>query len=304
MSKSFNNRNKVFGINTWHLLCLLPLVIFSFYKNGIKVFLTGQISMFTALQYLFIPVIIVLLSYVFETYFFVGKKEKRDLSDVVNSFVPYANLLCYLLCGPNDKLYIIIPLILIIDIIMKLIDGKFTINRVALFNCILFGILVALGLYNHGNLYEINADMQNVTLWESFIGFRIGEIGTISNLLVIVSFIILLFNKYYKKDIAIVALITYITFSVFFILMGTLNVNDVLANTFNSGILFAIVFVLTLSDSTPVLAGGRSIYAILFGILSAIFINVYNLYIGIYFIILGLSIISPMINKLKISLYK
>ena len=86
--------------------------------------------------------------------------------------------------------------------------------------------------------------------------------------------------------------------------MGTLNINEVLDNTFNSGIIFAIVFVLTLSESTPILSGGRSIYAVLFGILSAIFINVYNLYIGIYFIILGLSIISPMINKLKISVYK
>lgn len=298
------SKNKVFGINTWHLLCLLPLVLYSFYKNGIKVFISGQISMFTALQYLFIPMVIVTVSYLFEVYFFVGKKDKKDLNDVTNSFIPYANLLCYLVCGPNDKLFIIIPLIFVIDIIMKVIDGKFTINRVALFKSLLFGILVLIGAYNNSNLYEVNASMQNVSLWNAFVGMRVGEIGTISNLLVILSFIVLLFNKYYKKDIAIIAFITYIIFSLFFVLMGTLNINEVLDNTFNSGIIFAIVFVLTLSESTPILSGGRSIYAVLFGILSAIFINVYNLYIGIYFIILGLSIISPMINKLKISVYK
>ena len=120
---SSRSKNKVFGINTWHLLCLLPLVLYSFYKNGIKVFMSGHISMFTSLQYLFIPMIIVVVSYVFEIYFFVGKKGKKDLNDVTNSFVPYANLLCYLVCGPNDPLYIIVPFIFIVDVIIKMIES-------------------------------------------------------------------------------------------------------------------------------------------------------------------------------------
>ena len=304
MNKSFNKKNKIFSINKNHLLCLLPLVLFSFYKNGILVYKNYFLSLFSILQYIVIPVIVVVLSYVFEIYYYVGRKKEKDLSKVINSFVPFANLLCYLVTGPNNPLYITIPLIILIDVLFKFIDNRFTINRIALFKCLLFLILVLLGIYNNYNYNELYGLGSSVNLSNLFIGFRIGEIGTISNLLVLISFVLLLFNKFYKKDIALSGIITYSVLTLFLVLLKVITFNDALVFMLDSSVLFVMVFVLTLSDASPVLKGGRILYGVLVGILCAIFVNVFKFYIGIYFVILGLSIITPMINKLKISLYK
>lgn len=302
MSRSL--KNKVYDINLVHLLCLAPLVLFSYYKNGYLVYRENYMSFFSSLQYIIIPIVIVIVSYIFEIYYYVGIKKDRNLNNVINSFSPYANLLCYLLCGPNDALYIIVPLIFIIDILMKWLDKKITINRVALFKCLLFIILALCGLYNNANTYERIIGINVFNNMESFLGTVIGEIGTVSNLLIILSFIVLLFNRYYKKDIVFVVLITYLLFGGFFVLVDTISLNQLITNTLNSGLLFAVVFVLPLSEASPALKGGRTIYSILFGILVSIFINIFELYIGTYFIILFMSLIAPAINKLKISIYK
>ncbi len=304
MSRSSKIKNRVFNINLTHLLCLVPLILFSYYKNGILVYKENYISFFSTLEYLVIPILIVVISYLFEIYYYVGIKKERDLSKVVNSFSPYANLLCYLLCGPSDALYIIVPLIFIIDIIMKCIDKKVTINRIALFKCLLFILLALIGKYYNANLLERIDGTQVFTLTESFVGFIVGEMGTVSNLFILLSFIVLLFNKYYKKDIALITLVTYILFSMFFVLTGNITFNEVLGNTLNNGVLFSIIFVLTLSEATPILRSGRIIYSILIGILIAFFVNIFNIFIGIYFVILVMSLISPLINRLKISVYK
>lgn len=301
MSKSL--KNKVYDINLVHLLCLIPLVLFSYYKNGYLVYKARYISFFSSLQYLVIPIIIVVISYLFEIYYYVGIKKDRNLNNVVNSLVPYANLLCYLLCGPNDALYIIVPLIFIIDIIMKFIDKKITINRIALFKCLLFIVLYCFRSNNNANLYERILNIGSFSNMESFLGVVVGEMGTVCNLLILLCFVVLLFNKYYKKDIPIVVFITYALFGVFFVLVGSISYNELISYTLNSGLLFAIVFVLPLSDASPSMKSGRIIYSILFGILVSIFVNLFRLDIGIYFIILFMSLISPLINKLKISIY-
>lgn len=301
---SSTNKNKVFNINLFHLLSLFPLVLFSYYKNGYMVYKNQYLSFFSSLEYFVIPILIVIISYLIEIYYYIGIKKNRDYSNVVNSFCPYANLLCYLLCGPNDALYITIPLIFITDILMKILDKKITINRVALFKCILFILLVILGIYNNANIYESIMNIEIISTWEAFIGLTIGEMGVVSNLLILLCFIVLLFNKYYKKDIAIISILTYIIFGLFLVLVGNLNIIEFINNTFTSGIIFSIVYVLTLSEASPLLKSGRTIYAILTGILLTIFVNIFKINIGIYFIILIMSIISPLINKLKISISK
>jgi hypothetical protein len=304
MNRSFNKKNKIFAINKNHLLCLLPLVLFSFYKNGLLVYKNHFLSLFSILQYMVVPVIVVVLSYVFEIYYYVGRKKEKDLSKVINSFVPFANLLCYLVTGPNNPLYITIPLIIVIDVLFKFIDNRFTINRIALFKCLLFFILVLLGIYNNYNYNELYGLGSNVNLSNLFVGFRIGEIGTISNLLILISFVLLLFNKFYKKDIALSGIFTYSTLTLFLVLLKVVTFNDALVFMLDSSVLFVMVFVLTLSDASPVLKGGRILYGVLVGLLCAIFVNVFKFYEGIYFVILGLSMITPMLNKLKISVYK
>lgn len=302
MKKGFVKKNKIFGINMLYLISILPVIIFSFYKNGFMVYKSGELSLFLSLQYLVIPIIIVLLSYVFETYYYLCIKKENDTNNVVNSIVPYINALCYLVCGPANKLYITIPIIVVLDILMKFLDQKVYINRVALFKCILFGVLTALSMYSNLNYHEATLKVVEDDAAKLFLGMGIGEIGVTSTLFAIIGYVILLFNNYYKKEIPIICVLTYGLVGILLYFGGVVNFSELLINTFNSGFVFAAVFVASLSTATPVVRSGRVIYAMLVGIISAIMVNLVEFNMGIYIAILVIGLITPALNRFKLSI--
>lgn len=302
MKKGFLKKNKIFGINLLYLLSLLPIIIFSFYKNGYLVYKEGNLSLFLSTQYLVIPIIIILLSYIFEIYYYNGLKKEDSTNDVVNSIVPYMNVLCYFVCGPMNKLYITIPILIVIDVLMKFIDTRVSVNRVALYKCIIFGILSLFSMYSNLNYYEATLSSSITDISSLFLGMGVGEIGATSTLLAIVGYLILLFNKYYKKEIPIICFVSYALISILLYFGGVVNFNELLVNTFSSGFVFAIVFVATLSPATPVVRSGKIIYSVLVGIVSAVMVNLVGCSIGIYFTILIVGMLSPGLNRFKISI--
>lgn len=302
MKKGFVKKNKIFGINMLYLVSILPIIIFSFYKNGWMVYKSGELSLFLSLQYLVIPIIIVLLSYVFETYYYLCIKKEEDINNVVNSVVPYINTLCYLVCGPANKLFITIPIIVVLDVIMKFLDQKVCINRVALFKCALFGILTILSMYSNLNYHEVTLKVVENDASKLFLGMGVGEIGVTSTLLAIVGYIILLFNNYYKKEIPIICVISYALVSILLYFGKVVTFNELLVNTFNSGFVFVAVFVASLTTATPVVKSGRIIYAILVGIVAAVMVNLVRFNVGIYFGVLVISLLTPILNKFKLSI--
>ncbi len=302
MKKGFLKKNKIFSINLLYLLSLIPIIIFAFYKNGLVVYKAGELNLFLSLQYIVIPIIIVVLSYVFETYYYLTIKKDDDLNNVLNSIVPYANVLCYLVCGPMNKLYITIPILVVLDVALKFFEQKVTINRVALYKCLIFLVLMALSMNTNQNYYEYTLKSQVDNPGSLFLGMGIGEIGTTSTLFAIVGYLVLLFNKYYKKEIPIICFVSYLLVGLLLYFAGVVSFNGLLINTFNSGFVFAIVFVATLSTATPVVKSGKIIYSLLIGIVSAIFINLVKFNLGIYITILVLGLVSPLLNKIKLSI--
>lgn len=302
METGFFKKNKIMGINALYILSIIPIMLFAFYKNGIVVWQKGNISFFLATQYLVIPIIIILLSYAFETYYYMGIKKETNNHSVLNSIAPYVNALCYLVCGPTDYLWLTVPLIIVSDLLLKFIDHKVSINQVALFKCILFIILSVMGIYNNANFYEQDLVSTAATSTSLFIGNGIGEIGTTSSLCAIIGFAILLFNNYYKKDIPIICFVSYAIVSLIVYFAGAASFNEILINTFDSGFLFACIFVVSLSNSTPVVKGGRVIYSLLVGILCAVMVNAIHFNVGIYFSILVVSLLTPLFNKLRVTL--
>lgn len=302
MKNGFIKKNKILGINMLYLLGLLPVIMFSYYKNGFMVFKSGELSFFLSLQYLVIPIIIILLSYVFETYYYLGIKKEENTNNVVNSIVPYMNALCYLVCGPANKLYITIPIIVVIDVLLKFIDTKVAVNRVALFKCILFGLLTLLSTYTNANYHELTLNSSVTDPSSLFLGMGVGEIGTTSTLCALIGFIVLMFNTYYKKEIPIVCVVSYALVGILLYFADVVKFNELLINTFTSGFMFVAIFVTTLSTATPVVRSGRVIYALLVGILSAVMINVFNFNLGMYIVILVCGLLTPVFNKFKLSI--
>ncbi len=301
MKKGFFKDNKILSINFLYVLSLFPLIIFGYYKNGYMVWHNGYIPFFYSLQYIIIPIIIILLSYVFETYYYLVVKKDDDMHNVFNSIAPFINTICYLICGPMHPLYITIPIIVLLDVVLKFIDKKFTINQIALFKCCLFALMYVTSIKGMTNLYE--AEVGAATgLKNLFLGFGVGGIGITSSLCALIGLVILLFNKYYKKDVPFITLIGYAIVALIVYLVGDVSIKTLLIKAFGSGIIFVAVFVASLSNATPVVRSGRVIYALLVGVISSVCINVFDFYIGIYITVLALSIIVPLFDKFKLSL--
>ena len=297
--KDFFKKNKIFNINLLYVLSLIPVILFAYWKNGYLMYKHDYMSFFKSTQYIVIPIVILVLSYVFEIYYYVVYKKEENLDNVFNTIVPFANTLCYLVCGPVDKLYITVPIIIVLDIVLKFLDSKYYINQVALFKILLFGFLSIMGMYNNANLYEIATSL-SFDLSDYFLGRGVGEIGVTCALASILGFVILLFNKYYKSDISISSVISYALICLVMYLVGGFKFSELLINTFTSGFLFVSIFVASFSNATPIVRSGRILYGICIGVLSAIFINIVNLPILMYVIVLVLGLISPFFNKFRV----
>ena len=297
--KDFFKKNKIFNINLLYVLSLIPVILFAYWKNGYLMYKHDYMSFFKSTQYIVIPIVILVLSYVFEIYYYVVYKKEENLDNVFNTIVPFANTLCYLVCGPVDKLYITVPIIIVLDIVLKFLDSKYYINQVALFKILLFGFLSIMGMYNNANLYEIATSL-SFDLSDYFLGRGVGEIGVTCALASILGFVILLFNKYYKSDISISSVISYALICLVMYLVGGFKFSELLINTFTSGFLFVSIFVASFSNATPIVRSGRILYGICIGVLSAIFINIVNLPILMYVIVLVLGFISPFFNKFRV----
>ena len=259
--KDFFKRNKIFNINLLYVLSLIPVILFAYWKNGYIMYKHEYMNFFKSTQYIVIPIVILVLSYVFEIYYYVVYKKEENLDNVFNTIVPFANTLCYLVCGPMDKLYITIPIIIVLDIVLKFLDSKYYINQVALFKILLFGFLSILGMYNNANLYERAASI-SFDLSDYFLGRGIGEIGVTCALASVLGFVILLFNKYYKSDISISSVISYALICLVMYLVGGFKFSELLINTFTSGFLFVSIYVASFSNATPIVRSGRILYVI------------------------------------------
>jgi len=301
MEQGFLKKNKIFGINLLYILSLIPVIIFGYYKNGYLMYKNGYMTLFKSTQYIVIPFIIIILSYIFEAYYYLRMKKEEDNAHVFNSVVPYANTLCYLVCGPMDYLWLTIPIIIVLDVLLKFIEEKVNVNQVALYKVTLFAVLSILGWYSNVNLYEANREI-TLDVADYFIGRGVGCIGTTSALCVLIGLVVLIFNTYYKKDTSLMCILSYALVSLLVYFVGGIKFSSILMETFSSGFLFVAVFVVSMSNATPVVKGGRLFYGFLLGVICAVCVLLLHLEIGMYVAVLVLGLLSPLFNKFRISL--
>jgi hypothetical protein len=305
MKKGFLKNNKIFKINLFYVLSLLPIIAFAYYKNGFIPAQKGVIPYWFGTQYFVIPIVIFFLSYVFEVYYYNAIKKEEDLSSVYNSIAPFINVLCYLVTAPMHKLYITIPILVVVDVVLKFLDKKVTVNQVALYKCLIFGLIgLIIGTKGYANYYEIDLIDKVTNPALLFIGKGIGEIGTTSTLCALIGYLILMFNSYYKKEMPIIACLGYAMVVLILFFVGKITTTEILVNIFRSGFIFAMVYVLALSNATPIVRTGRVLFSLIVGIICGVLVNIFELYIGIYITILVFSLLVPLFNKFRFSIGK
>ncbi|MBQ8193361.1 MAG: RnfABCDGE type electron transport complex subunit D [Bacilli bacterium] len=291
MNKNFFDNNKVLTSNLVWFISLLPVLMFTSYKNGFLLASGGFFKTINAFYYLYVPILIIIFSYLFEFIYYKLFKKSNLVNRVVNSSLPLFNVLCFLTMGPNVNIFVIVGVIFLVSLLSKLVK----VNYICLFKLIVFLILMFYGSVSNANILQstYNNDFGYLDL---FIGFGISDIGN-STLFILCGYLILCFDSTYKKDIPIISLLVYILFSLFLCYINKFTLNNLMINTFNSSLLFILVYVASVSIYSPVTFKQKLIYSILIGIVASIVINLLNMVILLYLFIFLYSIYLCVFNK-------
>ena len=143
-------------------------------------------------------------------------------------------------------------------------------------------------------------DKFNYNLFDIFLGYGIGGVASTSLIVLIISLIILLFNKYYKRYIVLTSTLSFLLIMFIFIFLGNTNYLNIILNGY---VYFAFVFVGADLYNSPNTNKGMLIYGLIIGILSAIFTILFNFYEAPYLSILISSMFIPLLNKLDNNKY-
>lgn len=283
--KSKNNTEKILN-NLFVALC--PIIIFSFYKNGIIPFInnkTDVVGLFYPLIFIFTGMI---SSYLFESIY--CKIFKKDSYGSI-----FPGLFIALVLPINTPILILVFGCFIGTIIGKMLYGGFGNN---IFNPALIGCLFILTAYssviaNNGgylNSYEIDVvasatplsnhvigigDYDTLVrpygnLFDFFIGNIPGSVGETSSLLCLIGLIYLGIKKVIKIKIPIIYIGT--VFVLTFII-GSLNGLGLwypLFQIFSGGLMFGAIFMATDPVTSPTTSLGGIIYGLCLGILTVI----------------------------------
>ena len=237
-------------------LALFPLLLFGFYKNGIRLYVNELISF----SDLFIPLYFYFISGIIGFAIALIRKENKK------EYILYSLILASTI-SINTNLFIYPVLLFVSLFIGSYLKDRFKFNFIALTH-----LLLLLALFLHSYSYLNVADKLDVfhyNLLDVFVGFGIGGIASSSFLLTILAFVILSFSRFYKKIIPLMASISFFLplLGIFFITKDTTYIEIIL----NGSPYFAFVFIGAHLSITPDTHFGMMIYGIIIGILSALF---------------------------------
>ena len=266
-----------------YYIALIPLLLFGFYKNGVMLYQNDYISFGDLL----IPLYFYFISAVVG--FLVAYITKEDKSQIIL----YALLIsCSISVNTNLFLY---PVLLFVGLFISIyLAHKWRIHAVSLTRIILI-LALFLGTYSYLNVSE-KIGAFNYDLWDLFFGYGSGGIATTSFLFLLFSFLILIFNPFYKKWIPLSASASFAI--LFFLLFLFTKDAYYLESILNGTVYFGFVFIATDFYVTPSSKKGMIIYGLLIGILSAllgIFLPFYEIsYISIFLI----SFFIPFLDRI------
>lgn len=325
----FVKKNKTTKNVMLHLIiALTPIILFSFYKNGIIPYQHKSITfiqMFYPLLFIFISTLTSFLVEFIYAFIFLKKRDK-DLKEYLNnSFSIFPGLFLGLILPINTPISILIFGAFMATFVGKIIFGGFGNN---VFNPALIGRLFVISSYavvisNNGgylNPYELDAvtsatPLTNASLvsgigtyetlvapfgnlWNFFLGTIPGAVGETSALLCIVGFIYLTINKVIKWKIPVTYILTVFLMTYMIGSINDLGIWYPLYQIFSGGLMFGAIFMATDPVTSPTTPIGQILYGIFLGILTVIFRYLTPLPEGVLTSILTMNMLVFIIDKI------
>ena len=318
------------------LIAMVPVILFSWYKNGIQVFIDGNINFFEMLYPLFLIVMGGFLSVLMEgIFFYVTDKKNRSFKDILGkikkSYAVIPGIILALLLPVYTPIWVLMFATFIATIVGKMLFGGFGHN---IFNPALLGYAIvgftlsgfitdAGGVFNGsealidayagatplGVLSQLRASGDPITyaglvepygnLWNFLLGTIPGALGETSALAILMGGAWLIYRKIIKWYTPVVYVGTVFVISwIIGAMAGDAGIWFPTYSILSGGVMFAAIFMITEPVTTPTNSLAKVIFALFLGVLTVLFRFVGNLPEGV-----GTSLILMNIFAIPIDTY-
>ena len=228
---------------------IIPLLIFGFYKNGIK----GYDGI-----YILHPLILDLVGFASGALVSIILEKKKPLT----SFYPFYGLLSASLVFPNTSI-IVFGLICFISLFIYKKINKNNVNIV----CVIALIVILISnFYETSYLNLVINSNTNLDGLDYLLGKGSAGLNASCTLLSLASYLYLSTKDFYKKEIPLYSFLIYsILMVIYLIFIG--DINSLFVRLLSNGTIFSLVFVSTMGSTSSYTKRGRICYALILGIL-------------------------------------
>lgn len=296
MSNYLKSKLNNCSLKNIYLAILLPIVLYSVYKNGYIPYNKDLCSIFTMFKPLILFIISIILGYIFDyIYYKLFINDPNYKLRLNSSYTTYYSALFSLILPVNIN-YLLFIFFLLIYLLAISSFRNTKLNILAVIRLVLVLSLIFLHVYSYNNLYE-NSIVTNYTTLDVFLGHSISSIGSASTFIIILTYLFLLVVPTYKKNIPLEIILSYFIMILISSFFG-FSIKEEIKLMLINEIFFASVFVATLPNYSPYTLRKELLYSILIGVLGFVFCKLY-LHEGIYISILISNLIFIIIEKLS-----
>ena len=249
MSTFVREETNIKKIISYLYISIIPLLIFGFYKNGIKSY-DGI--------YILHPLILDLVGFASGTLVSIILEKKKPLT----SFYPFYGLLSASLVFPNTSI-IVFGLICFISLFIYKKINKNNVNIV----CVIALIVILISnFYETSYLNLVINSNTNLDGLDYLLGKGSAGLNASCTLLSLTSYLYLSTKAFYKREIPLYSFLTYSILMVIYLsYIG--DINSLFVRLLSNGTIFSLVFVSTMGTTSSYTKRGRICYALILGIL-------------------------------------
>lgn len=249
MSTFVREETNIKKIISYLYISIFPLLIFGFYKNGIK----GYDGIF-----ILHPLILDLIGFASGVLVSIILEKKKPLT----SFYPFYGLLSASLVFPNTSI-IVFGLICFISLFIYKKINKNNVNIV----CVIALIVILISnFYETSYLNLVINSNTNLDGLDYLLGKGSAGLNASCTLLSLASYLYLSTKAFYKREIPLYSFLTYSILMVIYLsFIG--DINSLFVRLLSNGTIFSLVFVSTMGTTSSYTKRGRICYALILGIL-------------------------------------
>lgn len=249
MSTFVREETNIKKIISYLYVSIIPLLIFGFYKDGIK----GYDGIF-----ILHPLILDLIGFASGALVSIILEKKKPLT----SFYPFYGLLSASLVFPNTSI-IVFGLICFISLFIYKKINKNNVNIV----CVIALIVILISnFYETSYLNLVINSNTNLDGLDYLLGKGSTGLNASCTLLSLASYLYLSTKDFYKKEIPLYSFLIYSILMVIYLsFIG--DINSLFVRLLSNGTIFSLVFVSTMGTTSSYTKRGRICYALILGIL-------------------------------------